>query len=71
MQINIKSTILSFAALFAHFNATTGRFDKPFVLPQKSPSFYDTFMKTYNLPELIKAPVRNRKSLLEAIGYKN
>lgn len=54
---------------FAHFDARTGRFSKPFVLPQKSPSFYDTFMKTYNLPELITAPVVNQKSLLEAIGF--
>ncbi len=54
---------------FAHFNAETGRFDKPFVLPQKDPSFYDTFLKTYNLPELITSPVENSKQLLDAIGY--
>lgn len=54
---------------FAHFNAKTGRFSKPFVLPQKSPSFYDTFMKTYNLPELITSPVTNQKKLFEAIGF--
>lgn len=52
---------------FAHFNPKTGRFGKPFVLPQKDPSFYDTYMKTYNLPELITSPVSNQKSLLEAI----
>ena len=51
---------------FAHFNITTGRFDKPFVLPQKSPSFYETFMKTYNLPELITSPIKN-EGLLKLI----
>ncbi len=54
---------------FAHFDKRTGRFSKPFVLPQKSPKFYDTFMKTYNLPELITSPVTNQGSLLKAIGY--
>lgn len=53
---------------FAHFDKRTGRFTKPFVLPQKSPTFYDTFMKTYNLPELITSPVVNQKKLVEAIG---
>ena len=53
----------------AHFNPEKGVFSKPFVLPQESPSFYDTFMKTYNLPELVTAPVVNQKGLLEAIGF--
>ncbi len=53
---------------FAHFDKRTGRFTKPFVLPQKSPSFYDTFMKTYNLPELITSPVKNQNELVKAIG---
>ncbi len=52
---------------FAHFDKRTGRFTKPFVLPQKSPTFYDTFMKTYNLPELITSPVVNQKELQKAI----
>lgn len=52
---------------FAAFNPETGKAGKPFVLPQKNPRFYDTFTKTYNLPELIKEPVRNGKDLVEAI----
>lgn len=52
---------------FAAFNPETGKAGKPFVLPQKNPHFYDTFTKTYNLPELIKEPVRNGKDLVEAI----
>ena len=38
-----------------------------FLLPQKEPDFYDTFTYTYNLPELIKAPVKTGKKLLETI----
>lgn len=53
---------------FSCFNPATGEAGKPFLLPQKNPNFYDTFTYTYNLPELIKAPVKNGKQLLDAIG---
>ncbi len=35
-----------------------GNFHKPFVLPQKDPSFYDSFLYTYNLPEPVNGPVK-------------
>jgi hypothetical protein len=35
-----------------------GKAHKPFVLPQKDPAFYDSFLKLYNLPELVSSPVR-------------
>jgi hypothetical protein len=25
--------------------------DKPFILPQKDPEFYDRFLKSFNIPE--------------------
>lgn len=34
-----------------------GKAYKPFLLPQKDPEFYDSFLFTYNVPELIKGPV--------------
>jgi WD40-like Beta Propeller Repeat len=34
-----------------------GQFSKPFLLPQRDPLFYDSFLRTYNLPELIQRPV--------------
>ena len=34
-----------------------GKDHKPFVLPQKDPRFYDTCLKTYNVPELVRGPV--------------
>lgn len=43
---------------FASFNPQTGKVGKPFLLPQKNPRFYDTFTKTYNLPELIQEPIK-------------
>jgi len=35
----------------------SGEARKPFVLPQEDPAFYDSFLKTYNAPELATAPV--------------
>ena len=34
-----------------------GHFSKPFLLPQKDPEFYDSFVRTFNLPELIERHV--------------
>lgn len=37
-----------------------GRAFKPFLLPQKDAGFYNTFMKSYNIPEFITDKVKNR-----------
>jgi hypothetical protein len=37
---------------------SAGVASKPFVLPQKDPAFYDTFLKTYNVPELAGGEIR-------------
>ena len=49
---------------FAYFDSETGIAGKPFLLPQKDPLFYDTYTKTYNLPELITSPVTIGEKLL-------
>ena len=49
-----------------------GKEGKPFVMPQKDPLFYDTFLKTYNLPELITGPVTiAQKELVRAVMDKS
>ena len=35
-----------------------GNASKPFVLPQESPEFYDTFMYSFNIPEFVSAKVK-------------
>lgn len=40
---------------------TDGTFSRPFVIPQKDPSFYRYFMKSFNLPELLKGKVEINK----------
>lgn len=34
-----------------------GNVDKPFMLPQKDADFYDYFLQSYNIPELIKGEI--------------
>lgn len=34
-----------------------GGVSKPFVVPQEDPTYYDSLLKTYSVPELVKAPV--------------
>lgn len=41
---------------FAYFDEN-GKAHKPFIMPQKDPEFYDNFLRTYNIPELITGPV--------------
>ncbi len=45
-----------------------GKSYKPFLLPQKDPRFYYSFVNNYNVPELIKSSVSvNRNKLLETV----
>lgn len=41
---------------FCYFDQN-GKASKPFVLPQKDPEFYHSFLKNYNIPELITGAV--------------
>lgn len=34
-----------------------GRFQKPFILPQPDPTFYDSCLKTFNVPEFVAGPI--------------
>ncbi|MDZ7262466.1 MAG: cytochrome C biosynthesis protein [candidate division KSB1 bacterium] len=42
---------------FSYLNQD-GIASKPFLLPQEDPAFYDEFLKTYNVPELIREPIQ-------------
>jgi hypothetical protein len=45
-----------------------GKVYKPLLLPQKDPDFYDSFLKTYSVPEFVVEPVRTReKDLADAV----
>lgn len=57
-----------FARVYFSYVDQLGRAHKPVLLPQKDPTFYDRFIKTYNAPELAVAPApATPQSLAEAI----
>jgi hypothetical protein len=41
-----------------------GKVHKPFILPQRDPTYYDSLLETYSVPELVKGPVTVSKSRL-------
>lgn len=43
-----------------------GRVGKPFVLPQRDPAFYGSFLKTFSVPELMTGPVMTTPARLAA-----
>jgi hypothetical protein len=50
---------------------SNGNASKPFLLPQRDPHFYESFLKTYNLPEFIKKPVGLSPRALVRAFYDN
>jgi hypothetical protein len=47
-----------FAKPYFSYVDQAGEAHKPFLLPQADPTFYDSFIKTYNVPQFITGPVR-------------
>lgn len=57
-----------FARPYFTYVDETGHFHKPWVLPQRDPTFYDACLQTFNVPELVRGPIRIRPaSLAEAV----
>ena len=54
---------------FVYFDEE-GNFHKPFILPQKDPLFYDTYLWNYNIPEFINGKVDLRPIQIRNILYK-
>lgn len=46
------------ARLYFSYVDSTGRVAKPFILPQKESDYYKDYLKTYNLPELIRSSIK-------------
>jgi hypothetical protein len=53
---------------FTYFDSN-GKTHKPFVMPQKDPDFYNTFMKNYNRPELVTGEVKVNAIEMRDIVY--
>ncbi|MBN1998980.1 PD40 domain-containing protein, partial [candidate division KSB1 bacterium] len=55
---------------FSYFD-DNGRAHKPFVMPQKDPEFYRTYIMTYNVPELMKDSVKPGPRELAKTAFNN
>lgn len=62
-----------FARLFLSYVDQTGKAHKPFIMPQKDPTFYDSLTRVYNMPELIvkPVPIKPKQFSNAVIEYKN
>ncbi len=57
-----------FTKIYLSYVDENGKAYKPFVMPQKDPTFYDSFLKTFSVPELISEPVRVSNKALSRIA---
>jgi hypothetical protein len=48
----------TFTRLYITYLKDDGQCTKAFILPQKDPEYYDSFIKCYNVPEFITGPVK-------------
>ncbi len=51
-----------FTRTYLSYVDDTGTAHKPFVLPQRDPTYYDSLLETYSVPELVTGPVTASKS---------
>jgi len=58
-----------FTRLYLSYFDNSGNAHKPFLLPQKNSEFYTTFLKSYNVPELVKTAVDLDPRKLLKTGY--
>jgi hypothetical protein len=56
--------------LYFSYVDTLGNVYKPFLMPQKNPTFYDTYIMNYNVPELIDGPVTVSHWNLTQVAHK-
>ena len=54
----------SFTRIYFSYIDVNGVASKPFVLPQKDPSYYESCLRTFSVPELVVEPVRTVKETL-------
>ena len=52
----------------ASFDPESGQFGIPFPVPQDNPLYYDDFMKTFNIPELVTGKIESTIEFIDAIN---
>ena len=57
-----------FTRIYFSYIDSAGNACRPFIMPQKDPAFYDSFIKSYNVPEFATGPVPfTEREILNAI----
>jgi len=56
-----------FTRSFISYLDSQGKAHKPFILPQKTPRFYDSVLDTYSVPELVTGPIEISESELSRV----
>jgi len=56
-----------FTRIYLSYLDNNGKVHKPILLPQKDPTFYNSCLNTYSVPELVVEPVRVTKEQLGRI----
>jgi hypothetical protein len=68
LAFSSKRNSAPFTRTYLAYVDAEGRAYKPVLLPQKDPTFYDSYLRTYSVPELATEPVRaTRETLARAI----
>ncbi len=55
---------------FCHIDKN-GKVSKPFILPQKDPEFYHTYLKNYNIPEMVSNKITINKNQLFRVANRD
>ncbi len=58
-----------FAKPYFFYIDSLGNVTKPFILPQEDPSFYETCIDTYNVPEFTKEPINISPQVLAEAAF--
>jgi hypothetical protein len=61
----------AFTRIYIAYLDENGKVHKPIRLPQKDPTYYDSSLWTYSVPELITGPVRATKEKLGRVVRKS
>jgi hypothetical protein len=69
LAFSSKREDTQFTRLYISYIDSSGNASKAFILPQKNPLFYDSYLEIYNVPEFIQEPVRVSPQTLAKAAY--
>ncbi|MDI9433659.1 MAG: hypothetical protein QM570_18245 [Planctomycetota bacterium] len=67
LAFSSKRDSAPFTRTYLAYVDADGNAHKPVLLPQKDPTFYDSYLRTYSVPELATEPIRTTKETLARV----